>query len=150
MPGNEWREWRDLIGSFMLKFAEAEFLIYRALIDHSHHDAKSLRGLTFSKKLNILDNNIHDMVLSVNEKARAHAILAELSKLAPKRNLIVHNPLRLSLESILEETNALAIRTFREGEKTLTKEETAHLLQTLEELESELYLLLSKAIFQTS
>jgi len=122
MNEDEHIKWRDIIGDFMLKFSEVEaelnILIYDFIPSNEIQDRLNKQ---FKERAN--DSLILIDGLNINNKLkkRLKRSINELIKLADNtRNLIAHNPLNLSLESLFERQEYLEIRSYRNTDKTVT------------------------------
>ncbi|WP_139304833.1 hypothetical protein [Microbulbifer marinus] len=147
MEDDTYIEWRNLIGAFMVRFAEVEFEIARALIDFSPQNYDDLKYLEFSKRVNKLRNYISSTKLSNSEKSELRKILDDLIELADVRNTIAHNPIRISLESIFSSTSWDEIRSLRNQESVVTLDVLSNKLSKLTATEERLHELIGNATF---
>lgn len=131
MDEDDYLEWRELIGSFMMVFAEVEFEIARALMDYSHLKYEDFRDATFSKRVNKLKNFVGSMGLPEEERVSLLSTLNAIESLATIRNLIAHNPVDLALESVFEEQTWLEIRSLRNQDQVIKKEDLKEKLKEL-------------------
>lgn len=119
------QDWRNLIGDFILEFAEVEvevFGIFEDIGDDSEfRDAKNyLFKERAVKAISLIESNV------ASDEIRRPIIRAlnELIKLADEvRNLIAHNPVDFALESILRGGNEHEIRSFRNHDMAITYEQ---------------------------
>lgn len=122
---HELEQWKYLIGEFMLNFAEAEVEVFTLIADHGNNDdfAKSKR-IQFKERANLAITIIDRKEPNNKYKRPIIRALNELIKLGDEvRNLIAHNPVQISLESILSNDLAGEIRSYRVSEKSITFEE---------------------------
>ena len=148
MKDDNYLEWRDLIGGFMIRFAEVEFEIARALIDFSPQNYDEIKKLDFGKRVNKLRNYISRMEVSRLDRSELHKIMDDLIELADIRNTIAHNPIRISLESIFSDTAWDEIRSLRNQESVVTLEVLSNKLSKLLAAEERLHELLASATFE--
>ncbi|MFC6635046.1 hypothetical protein [Microbulbifer taiwanensis] len=148
MEDDKYIEWRNLIGAFMIRFAEVEFEIARALIDFSTQNYGEFKNLEFSKRVNKLRNFISNMELSISERSELHKIMDDLIELADIRNTIAHNPIRISLESIFLDTAWDEIRSLRNQESVVTLDVLSNKLSKLMVTEERLHELIGNATFE--
>lgn len=136
---SEYDEWSSLIGRFMTTFARVEFSVARALIDHSEMTYQQFKDLEFTKRANKLRSYVVKMPLRHEQKRSLHNALEQLVALADTRNLIAHNPVDLSLESIFEDEPWLEIRSLRDQDKNITKTKLYEQLNSLNSSEAVLH-----------
>ena len=122
MNEEEHIKWRNLIGDFMLKFSEVEAELNTLIFDFAPNDKintwlKKQFKKRASDSLALIDTLDIDSKLKISLKRSIN----ELIMLADNtRNLIAHNPLNLSLESLFEEQIYLEICSYRDINKTVT------------------------------
>lgn len=122
---DDYTKWRNLIGNFMLVFAEVEGELndllsdltsveeYKEIIKHQFKARQSKAKLLVKRK-------VSDDILA----NRANTLLDQLLNFAEnERNLIAHNPLELSLESVFEDIAYFEIRSQKKSSKYITYEE---------------------------
>lgn len=118
-------KWRNLIGSFILEFAHVEVEVYGIFEDFgSDKDLADVRTLQFKGRataaMHLIDRKFPKEDFSISAKRAIN----ELIKLADEtRNLIAHNPVEMSLESVFKDSDEYEIRSFRSYNKVITYEE---------------------------
>ena len=122
MNKDEHIKWRDLIGDFMLKFSEVEAELNIIFYDFSpSNELQDRLNVQFKQRANESMKLIEGMSVDDKLKRRLKRSINELIKLADNtRNLIAHNPLNLSLESLFEDQQYLEIRSYRKTNETVT------------------------------
>ena len=124
MEEDEYIKWRNLIGDFMLVFAEVEGELNGLLSDLSSTEEyediiKSLFKARQSKAKELVKQKVSDTELVI----RVNTLLDQLLNFAEnERNLIAHNPLELSLDSIFEDITYFEIRSQKKSHKYITYE----------------------------
>jgi hypothetical protein len=144
---NSYSIWKDLIGAYMIKFAEAEYEIAMALLNLTPITYDNFKNISFRKRVNMFRNYIKYMRISSNNKSELHLMMDSLLELSDTRNTIAHNPIRMSLEGILSNQQLEIISSLRNQESIVTLEDLTSKLNILVELEERLHELLSNAEF---
>ncbi len=153
MISTEYEKWRNLIGDFMLEFAEVESSVLGIFEDFSSDvELEKMKAFKFKPRA----SNAIELVTrleadTVIRTPIVHA-LNELIKLADGvRNLIAHNPLQMSLEGVLVGSNEYEIRSFKDSDKAITFDELLasyrELIHFRDELFHGTYLLRKKHLF---
>jgi len=111
---NEYLEWRDTIGDFMMSFARAEFIIMRGLIENTNLSFEDIKEWSFKQRIQKLRK--HTGQIKLNNALGIDAnylekIIANLIRLNDTRNLIAHNPVDLALDSLFGDKPYLEIRS---------------------------------------
>lgn len=145
-------KWRDLIGEFILEFAEAELDVFRIFEDFgSEADIALALSKQFKARASDAITLIDRVVENSGSRTRSIRALNELIKLADEvRNLIAHNPLQMTLEGVLSGSNTHEIRSFRRFDKAITLEELESSFSQLVNWRGELFNGLSPVRHQTS
>lgn len=145
MGENDYQDWRDLIGGFMMIFANIECDIARALIDYSELSYEDFKEMSFSKRVGRLKNNVHKMGLPDDERKYLMSSLDRTLELAKIRNLIAHNPLDLSFESIFDGPSKWEIRSVKDPSQVVDKSALEKLVNELSIQQESIYESLSYA-----
>lgn len=145
MEEDEYIKWRNLIGDFMLVFAEVEGELNGLLIDlafgNGYEDIiKEQFKARQSKAKTLVKEKVSDTKLA----NQVNTLLDKLLNFAEnERNLIAHNPLELSLESLFEDITYFEIRSQKKSDKYITyeklKEKYEQLYACSREFESACY-----------
>ncbi len=109
----------------MLEFAEVELEVFGIFEDlGSDEELENAKSLLFKKRATSAIDLLNRMHLKPDILKPIVRTLNELIKLGEEvRNLIAHNPLDLSLESVLAGGSEHEIRSFRNYEKVITFQE---------------------------
>jgi hypothetical protein len=118
----ERERWRNLIGEFMLEFAEAEVDVLQIFADFAHPGAyETARATSFERRAKRARKVIRDKVADPLVQKIVLDQLAELVWLSGNgRNLVAHNPLEMALEYTLKGLEVGEIRSFRDSSRFLT------------------------------
>lgn len=124
MDENEYVKWRNLIGDFMLVFAEVEGELNGLLADlTSNNEYEDIIKNQFKARQSKAKTLVNEKVSDTKLANRVNTLLDQLLNFAEnERNLIAHNPLELSLESLFEDISYFEIRSQRKGDKYITYE----------------------------
>lgn len=141
MASADRQDWRNLIGDFILEFAEVEVEVFGIFEDlGSDAEFTAAKACQFKdrsiKAISLIESKVTD------DRIRRPIIRAlnELIKLADEvRNLIAHNPVDLALESILQGGNEHEVRSFRNFDKAITFDELQHSYNSLREWRDSLF-----------
>ena len=124
MDEDEYIKWRNLIGDFMLVFAEVEGELNGLLMDLvSKNEYEDIIKNQFKARQSKAKTLVKEKVLDTELVNRVNTLLDKLLNFAEnERNLIAHNPLELSLESIFEDITYFEIRSQKKSDKYITYE----------------------------
>ena len=147
MNTDEYEKWTDLIGQFIVLFAHIEFYVIDALLQFTDAGYEKYKNQQFKKRLSKLDTIVFKISHNKANEKRLQDVIAELKILANTRNLIAHNPFQMSLESIFNDNLSLEIRSFRDQEKVITRQELENDLKRLAKAHDTLYNELGVASF---
>ncbi len=125
MEEDIYSKWSYLIGNFILEFAHVEVEIFGIFEDFgSKEELENARSAPFKVRANKAMSLIDREFPKEKYFKPAKRAINELIKLADgTRNLIAHNPVEMSLESVFTDTDKYEIRSFRSHEKAITFEE---------------------------
>jgi len=124
MDEDEYIKWRNLIGDFMLVFAEVEGELNSLLVDlTSDNEYEDIIKKQFKERQSLAKKLVKEKVSDNNLVNRVDTLLDQLLNFANnERNLIAHNPLQLSLESLFEDMSYFEIRSHKKSDKYITYE----------------------------
>lgn len=135
---DDYIKWRNLIGDFMLAFAEVEGELNNLLLDLSFNQYDENIKNQFKERQTRARSLLEEKVSDDQLVNRINKVLDQLLNLAEnERNLIAHNPLQLSLDSIFEEDTYFEIRSRRKNDKFITYEKLEEKYIKLREHSSE-------------
>ncbi len=153
MISKEYEKWRNLIGDFMLEFAEVESSVLGIFEDFASDDElEKMKGLKFKPRASSAIALVANLETDTLIRTPVVHALNELIKLADNvRNLIAHNPLQMSLEGVLTGSNKYEIRSFKDCDKAISFDELLARHQDLIRFRDDLfhgtYLLRKRHIF---
>lgn len=141
MYDEEYIKWRNLIGEFILEFANVEVEIFGIFEDlGSDQDLNLARGDQFKKRASRAIDLINENIADAKIRKPAVKAINELIKLGDKvRNLIAHNPIQLSLESVLQGGYDHEIRSFRSSENVISFDELLESFKLLVKTRDDLF-----------
>lgn len=137
----EYLKWRNLIGDFMLEFASVEISVFGIIEDFGlDKDIQTAKENLFKFRAKLA---IKIIKRKFEDKRLISAVennLNEIMELADEvRNLIAHNPVELSIESIFSHNPIHKIRSIRDSEEVLTYEEILEEFKKLKTLHGNLF-----------
>lgn len=141
MASAERLDWRNLIGDFILEFAEVEVEVFGIFEDlGSDSELDAAKNYLFKKRATEAITLIESRVAIDEIKRPIVRALNELIKLADEvRNLIAHNPVDFALESVLRGGNEHEIRSFRNYDKAITYEQLEARFKELQQWRDSLF-----------
>ena len=116
-------EWRYQIGELMVRFAEIESYVAGCLISlpeknlFEEHKDKSFKRKCGAAKIEIEKSEIRSKT-----KDKLVSSINDAIELAKTRNLVAHNPINLSLQSIFENKMRYEIVSYRNTDETISLE----------------------------
>ena len=124
MNEDEYIKWRNLIGEFMLVFAKVENTLNDLIVDlSSNEEYDEIVKNQFKRRVIKAKSLVQEKVTDTILLGQVNTLLDQLLNIAEnERNLIAHNPLELSLESIFEDLTYLEIRSQRKSDKYISYE----------------------------
>lgn len=141
MSKSEYLKWRDLVGDFILEFANVENEVFGIFEDFgSDEDIIRAKGVQFKGRVAEAIRLIDIVETDQSVSRPIKRALNELLLLAEEvRNVVAHNPIQLSLDGVFAGTNEHEIRSFRRYEKVITFEQLQESYSELQKWRDQLF-----------
>jgi len=137
-------EWRYQIGELMIRFAEIESYIAGLLVCLPEENKfEKLKNEKFNKRCSVVINAAKSSSINKETIKTIVSCINQAMRLSETRNLIAHNPINLSLESIFDDNLRHEIRSYKNNDKYIELDELKDTVSKIQTCSNMLYEALS-------